>query len=59
MFVYGSLMAEEVVGVILKRVPQSSPATLNGLSVSFSLDSASDLLLLRMFSSFLILLRKL
>ncbi|XP_052184358.1 AIG2-like protein D [Diospyros lotus] len=29
-FVYGSLMAEEVVGVILKRVPQSSPATLNG-----------------------------
>ncbi|XP_028113138.1 AIG2-like protein D isoform X6 [Camellia sinensis] len=29
-FVYGSLLADEVVRVLLKRVPQSSPATLNG-----------------------------
>lgn len=29
-FVYGSLMAEEVVRVLLHRVPQSSPAILNG-----------------------------
>ncbi|KAF5936409.1 hypothetical protein HYC85_027538 [Camellia sinensis] len=36
-FVYGSLLADEVVRVLLKRVPQSSPATLNGLSVSLSL----------------------
>ncbi|KAG9443290.1 hypothetical protein H6P81_014630 [Aristolochia fimbriata] len=29
-FVYGSLMADEVVQVLLKRVPRSSPAILNG-----------------------------
>ncbi|KAJ0965566.1 hypothetical protein J5N97_026704 [Dioscorea zingiberensis] len=29
-FVYGSLLADEVVGVLLKRVPPCSPATLNG-----------------------------
>ncbi|MQL92684.1 hypothetical protein Taro_025305 [Colocasia esculenta] len=29
-FVYGSLMAEEVVSVLLKRVPASSPAALHG-----------------------------
>lgn len=27
-FVYGSLLADEVVGALLKRVPPSSPATL-------------------------------
>ncbi|XP_050216692.1 AIG2-like protein D [Mercurialis annua] len=29
-FVYGSLLADDVVGVLLKRVPQSSPAILHG-----------------------------
>lgn len=29
-FVYGSLMAEDVCRVLLNRVPQSSPAILNG-----------------------------
>ncbi|GAV63647.1 AIG2 domain-containing protein [Cephalotus follicularis] len=29
-FVYGSLLADDVVGVLLKRIPHSTPATLNG-----------------------------
>ncbi|PSS11777.1 AIG2-like protein [Actinidia chinensis var. chinensis] len=29
-FVYGSLLADDVVRVLLKRVPESSPAVLNG-----------------------------
>lgn len=32
-FVYGSLMADDVVRALLKRVPHSSPAILNDLSV--------------------------
>ena len=33
-FVYGSLLADEVVAVLLNRVPQSSAAVLHNLSVS-------------------------
>ena len=36
-FVYGSLLADDVVRALLSRIPQSSPAILNGQSVFFSL----------------------
>ena len=36
-FVYGSLLADDVVKVLLKRVPPSSSAILHSLLVSFSL----------------------
>jgi hypothetical protein len=34
-FVYGSLLADDVVRALLSRIPQSSPAILNGQSVFF------------------------
>jgi|UniRef100_A0A2N9I1G8 hypothetical protein len=36
-FVYGSLLADEIVKVLLRRVPPSSSAFLNALSVSLSI----------------------
>ena len=36
-FVYGSLLADDVVKVLLKRVPPSSSAILHSLLVSLSL----------------------
>lgn len=36
-FVYGSLLADDVVKVLLKRIPPSSSAILNGLLVSLKL----------------------
>jgi hypothetical protein len=36
-FVYGSLLADDVVRALLSRIPQSSPAILNGQSVFFFL----------------------